>query len=713
MDDCKQFCSGFQCDDSFSPEGYFSYNWDLPAYHFHTRVQGCFYETLELGDIFCFLKSDALEPLLALAHYLYGRECVSAVYSYVGVNCARIPPDGFSYKERIILSHLSLNYISTRFSVRQVREAQDFLQKKYAPPGDPYYVAGTADIMIQWKEKNEYALLCWLRDFLAHLRERPDHFYKSFYDVITRIGIVYEHQEDCRETDLPASRLAAFDRVVDYVWLYDEAVELPSEWGPTLMRLLAMLRTMSANSAMDDLAAMLIPSVRAFLSRLKRLSNAELRAERWNGTITYFLERWIRLTDDMLHLESQLTQHPELNPSPHAVPAMLLQLEQRFVRQAADLLEDRENKIEGGFIPVIFPCLTDHIRTRSILNPHDETGKGGSCPLCIEAPVEQLFSPFVIEHILIHEVAHYCGAALRLRNPRLDCLCHCYAYAIVHYWHARITENCFISKLSHPSALGEGYYDRLAKRVEDAYRKMVKTGEAESLNEIKQYLPQAAIKVLSEHEEYEDFLRRLIADQPLDYQMEYAQMDYWRQDYVYYSRFSIDLSKHGDLLYHLCKECYADVAMICLLNCKPLDYYNAVFGLEMTRLEERRQLPLPYRIMRRHWVRLRLVCNAIGTWRWLDMEKEKEAELKKHPFSGPFTESTLDYAISENEHIRLLAYLKECKLDIKSHLFSKPDQVAELRKIYRATRTESFDWDALRRYAENAAREWHADDLSR
>lgn len=701
-------------------------------------IFGCFYESLELGDIVGLFRSNQLTPLLQLARDLHEDEYVSDIYSYLGVNYKTVY-DNFDVlmqnKTKVEeLKKQKIPYITTRFSIRQASEAK-LLFEQYADKVPQYYVTGTADAVVRWswpnvESVNEYMLLKKLHDLLELLHKNAISYHKAFYDVITRVGIEYRAPINSRRADLSLIRLDQFDKNVRWKWLYeDEGKKIPNQWSPALRRLLASLRTMSANSVMDDLAAMLIPSVQVLLNRV--LQHAKQPKHRWDkcsNDVQYFLEGWARLADDLLQLESQLTQHPELAPLPRAIPAMLLQFQQHFVRCAARLLDDtiRDNS-DSRFAPILFPCTTDYIATRPVLDPENENGV--SYLLCIEIPVDQLYNPYKNAYILIHEVAHYVGETTRNREKRLITLCRCMAIAATNIWRMRIELQYGIEK-ENTFLLPDDYFEELADGIRKNYELYLPLNALPYyLNVIDQQIISATIRAACEHSEFERFKAFLFAGGTAREQLNILTREYWEEDYDWFTFYKVALEPHWSMLMSLVRECYADLAMIELLGCDFDNYYESVYKTELKRLNDLDYSPEDWQ-MRIHRYRLQLVSGVMGS-EWTRNAELKGDDLKTCEVEEPsdmkgsitpdgennsednkydllYRLEQLGNTLDKVELNELEEYLRECKENLSSFLKGR-----SLQKELKIVSPSSFDWGKMRRFSELEALKWRAEKVSK
>lgn len=545
-------------------------------------VECVFYDSLELGDTVSVMKSASLSAILEVVRYISTASNVRDTYTYCGILFDCLPPD--STGKCMVNPNARIQHLSTRFSIRNVRLAKKYFEclgNKLREQGGridgQFYVTGTADHLIQWDTCDEATMLNIVWGLLENDKELPG----CFNDVITRVGLDYwapdgdGHREDVKSS---------------LRWAYLSKIQkkfTTQEWLYPLRKLLTALSAMERNYVMDGLAMLLIPGVNAFLQRLNALSKEEMenRAEE----INYFLHVWAELSNDISQLESQLTQHPELAPVRYYIPALLLQFELRFLEKCAFSLSDPGKR---SFRPLL--AITDEFNMYTVcpLDPGDDE-YNGECPLLVFIPVRDLYSVWEIALRATHEVAHYCEDSARCRNLRYDMLVRCMVHAVINTWFKDMVRP-FVGKDMDERKLysnGCSYEKELAERIRHFADEHISGERDSSSGEVHLDLCVRAIqsgleKVMERDSFLEQYLLHVLPDFFYRYRRQYQmtlEMKSWR---VHSLAQQQDLQSRLYALRHLCEECYADIAMILLLNLRFEDYYSSVYQGEYERLSK-------------------------------------------------------------------------------------------------------------------------------
>lgn len=717
------------------------------------KVDITFYNSLELGDVVGIMKSDSLAAALEVQRHIYECKYVSDTYTYCGINrqLMRATDAGFQEKKNEgdpSLAQSSLGYISTRFSVKNANKANAFYEKYFKVNiGARYFVTGNADNVIEWGGCDE-------REFLDMIRETissGDELYSAFYDVITRVGIEYRKPENSRDKDPEKEEFSSIVIIGDNVKAALGS-KVQYRWRYPMIKLLGNLQTMYGNSVMDDLSGLLIPGVKALMERMDYLLGNGQWTEDCDDDTFEFLDRWSALINDISNLESQLVQHPEITPVRYIIPATVLQFEQIFIQKCTKLIQQIDVQIQKGkdisrkapdqggvalpkrnFLPILFPVSDLNASTQCLLDPKQDMAYSGSSPLCIYLPVERLYQPWEVIHILCHEAAHYCGDYMRFRKKRLDCLIQCTAAYLIMLWDA------FLDFPQEQKVNNwKNNIEEIAKRITYGY-----PGEEERsrdyLRVVSRQLPITARIVGVERKNMEWYQNQYLQVLSPEEQLQHIhRINEANSQYAGYSLAELCSSHITDYLVYLCKECYADIVMILLLNCSFEDYDRCIFKDECgrnnhcTTFKEKKNAE-------RHTDRIALVGlaldrikkgwmpnmpntvvsdwgnNAIdkaNSWR-LECEKvsaagaaessEKENQSCQHQRwsrlflrNNIYAESLLAY---EADH--LIGYLEECAMILLSEIESNPavkDELQELRTVLSAAKEEKFEWNEITQF---------------
>lgn len=137
-----------------------------------TEAWVAFYDSLELGDIVGIAKGNSISAILEVQRHLYESEWVSDIYTYCSICKDIFHAEDEQFAQMLeandrLLSSAYLSYISTRFSVNHLREAENYLdalaQESGIELGMRYFVTGTADLIVDWGRRSEKVFLRIMR----------------------------------------------------------------------------------------------------------------------------------------------------------------------------------------------------------------------------------------------------------------------------------------------------------------------------------------------------------------------------------------------------------------------------------------------------------------------------------------------------------------------------------------------------------------------
>ena len=93
-----------------------------------TEVKCLFYDSLELGDTVVTMKSNSLAAILYIIRNITDEQCVKDTYSYCGIRRSLVQSKA-SIPKCNYEANACLEHISTRFSVRSNRYAEDYFER--------------------------------------------------------------------------------------------------------------------------------------------------------------------------------------------------------------------------------------------------------------------------------------------------------------------------------------------------------------------------------------------------------------------------------------------------------------------------------------------------------------------------------------------------------------------------------------------------------
>lgn len=690
------------------------------------------YDSLELGDSVIVLKCDSLVATLLFSKLLMELRCVLDSYTYLGISPKVFYDKGNRRAQN--RDKFKLESASTRFTIHSLSEAKDFFdQIKKQNKGKLDLVTGTTDARIRWNTTTESGFL----EQIARFDPADTKLYRAFYDTITRVGtpwvdlgraektihrsIEYKKLfEDSKYTD--KLKQNAWLKNENYLWL-------------SLNKLLASVKTMGQNCVMDDLANLLIPSLHALVERISQL--AELKKEEIPHAVDEIhdlIRDYFYLIYDISRLEGQLVQHPELYPAPYYLPAAILQFEMQFTYCCSTLFGETEH--ETLFYPVLIPHYQSEASTFAPLDPvvygpRDESNL--ICPLRIYLPVHLLYDPFTAVHQLCHEVAHYSGSKARARSVRLGLICKCCASMIMTYW-----ENIlgYDFSLDWNKKIVQGFLSDLTVTIKEAYSR---NGGTEYLSSVRDLIPGVCTEVFLNPSYFDSFHNVLLASH-------YDNLEdslHLLQEIVSHSRgfsklsiaYSAQIRAHILYICTLMKECYADIAMIQLLNSNMDVYLNLLLSAlydskavekkawqeESTTEAEKEFLlqladnpALKLQIDRCAFISdcMGWELNGLQSGRIESRIKTQTELLQNRGTEGAATTgnqselarwnvmSLNESVISPIESACITEYLCGCKqlLDEQLNESSNSDLVGNLRAALKAVSSQDFDWKKVQQF---------------
>lgn len=702
-------------------------------------VQCALYDSLELGDVIAVTKSNSIAAALEIQRLLYECPSVNDVYSYCGINYSVFneifPPvveDGADENvedtifEKELLENSKIEYISTRFSVKNASTAWNYFSTANSSDGSGFFVTGNADAILDYHNLSETEFLSNMKAIVA----LGDEMYTSFNDIITRVGLKNRKPNgSSRKTN--SLRHAKLELNEDAVrWMQKKMDEHNHPDGKvyvySLLKLIATLRTMHNNCVMDDLSDLMVGGIEALIERINYISKEKIWREDYNRELQEFLDQWTSTTNAVLHLESQMAQHPELMPVRYYIPAKILQFEQCVVQQCVKIIQGIDGNLSQNFVPIIFPCSQKGTTTKAIFDPRYDPNYFGKAPLRISIPIHQLYTPWEVSHVLCHEIAHYCGNTFRNRDLRRANMVKSAAFYLAISW------------LSRTSIMEDKKYDQdvsLSASCNITERALLESFPSFDaftyLVQVKEALIEAVTRVVSAAE---------VKNKVIHFNLSF--LDGIEKQLLEASKLNLDSYKesnniiHGasvhisDTLCELYRECFADIVMICLTECSYDEYFNCCFKQEFLNLthgsgeiEEKNQKLWT----ERHTDRMALVALSVSAipeiqgwetfnsidgcsiWEVVTLNKVnawKKQMGKPNPplypkWSRYAEESTkTPYALYGYESKLIIEYLQTCMKSLwektrDNNSTARCSNVKELCKMIRYLRNDELNWNEL------------------
>lgn len=710
-----------------------------------TSVFATFYDSLDLGDIIGVFKGNSLEAILELQRHISEAPIVSDDYTYCGIATSLI---GSEYsvledniKKQIELQNAILPYVVTRFSIKLAKAADSYL--KFFNDHNRSYVLGNEDIVLTFGPCKEETFLILIKKFLD---DGKDHgiIYDAFYDIITRVGLAYIEPYSSRTRNLQPLEVITEEEIKPI-----KSWNAPPDWLPSFFKLLSAYKAMGENCVTDDLALLLSPSVKALICRIKSLKRVWERE--YDNKICMFLSAWSSLAEEIYRVENQLAQHPELSPPQSYIPATLLLFDLTMIINYEDLLwnideicSEESCRPHRNYAPILVPEFSSETSTLCILDPKQDTEYTNSTPLIIRLPIHDLYQPWKMMHVLVHELSHYCGESIRDRPKRWECLCRCMAEYILIIWEHYLDYRL----LSDEAALKDAHAE-FKKTITSLIKNSYKYCSAQTyLDDITDHLSDITVSIAQNYKLQLEYRRMILDSADLSTQLrnihEKGRTTAMELGAAFQTRIPEHISK---CLVALFKECFADMVMILLLDCSLEDYYRCVYKDEYELLfrnksEDKGTMDLPLkRICEKHTDRLSIVTIVMqqidANWAskqcndsWVVAAKKKK-EYWESKTSKPISEHTQQqnqqnlerqdcyyidfvdpYVLSVGEIDEIYDYLYSCALTIKKALYEDTEDSVKIKQMKEkliAELTNSkggcFNWNRMRKYT-NASKKY-------
>ena len=674
-----------------------------------------FYDALELGDIVGIIKSNSMSTAMSILQHLCGCKVVSDAYTYCGINRELLRHDTLPPIRNAALCTHNLTCTTTRFSIKLASEANNLLQELQKSGSCIGFVTGTADVLVEWPNFTESDFISYIRT-IAHF----DKLYEAFSDIITRIGIRYIPPLDSRPKNPPKK---PFAQVLDHNntpsniftgWL--------ERWHYPVSRMVNTLQAMYNSSSLDALALLLLPGVNAFLSRVRYIKTHNLRDPFYEQDITDFLDSWFSLANDITHLESQIMQHPELTPTRYYIPAMVLQFERSFLMEYVNIITKLDTKADTShcllhpreFAPILLPTSEESVYTKCPLDPEFDTQYTEASPLCIYLPVQHIYQPWLLTHMLCHEIQHYSGDALRCRNERLTHLARsAAAYIVAFFILQALSPGCYQpTNLPKERDFQEEIASLIAQQLTD-------TKVPPYLKHIENTLSSIMLAIAQRPDNQERMQNILYQGREAADQM--AQIRWMCELNTLTNGVVLThiFSSHAHYLCGLYKECYADISMILTLDCSFQDYYDCFYEKNVHNIPKEPYSITEIQVLERHTDRLAFVMLTIEKsktdWiseklpdnKFIKIARDKvehwrqvyqEIDSSNYSWKRLSNDTILPYALLADEAAELESYLSKCAAKLNDSLKHEEKSLTELRSHLKYVNCQSFNWNQVREY---------------
>ncbi len=411
-------------------------------------------KTLELSDLILLGKSRSVPRLLELLEQLSDHSAVGDAYT-----CFCISQAALLGGEDLADASDPIGLASLRFAVKgsmeqaraQVRawEALEVDGRRLSE-NDSFFVTGTEDVNLLVLGITSRGLVQLLRGVIL-----DSGLWELFDDMTTRLGKRFSNspgnarenaeaepqggaQKNAGENPQGASRengegaqagppsggAKRLREAYHYLregllnWKEGQNWEQEPNWFRPLLQILSTLESVSENCMLNQLCYVLLDGFHGLLEKLP--GGAPLLPG-----VQIYVDGMAYLTEHMIRMESQLIHHPETRPLLFHIPASVMELDLAFVDLCADYLQ-MEDAEQRRFYFSIVPALQNKISIKNLIH------KEGSPAylLYVSIPLESCCDPGLIVRVLVHEIAHFSGETARFRKERRDAAVNICAYLL-------------------------------------------------------------------------------------------------------------------------------------------------------------------------------------------------------------------------------------------------------------------------------------------
>ena len=369
------------------------------------------YYATEFSDMVLDIRSTKLCDLLDVVLKMRKYAEIGKMYTYFGINSemlsnsTAIPDDS----DAIPLFSMRFSGSDLPIVVQQIKKIREKLRQE-----PEYSVNGVDDVLVLYKNLPSASVVNLYRDWL--FSAESENIWQSV--STTRVGIQINIEHDfavsersdlmplCKKLlplrDDIAQRIKHANSILDYSWFH--AV---SEIANSIVR-------MSKSPVMDEVVYLLAPELEAFLENiLFQLDNNCITSSDL-PVYNYFVESCIYLLEQLMRIEGQLSQQPEIRPVIYDIPVFMLEYTVAFLNKVSDLLQMTDSHPNKHHVFLVIPRPCEQISAIELFHATPKlTGL-----VQLQIPEKALYKPTEILRALCHEISHYVGEKYRNRILR-------------------------------------------------------------------------------------------------------------------------------------------------------------------------------------------------------------------------------------------------------------------------------------------------------
>lgn len=359
-------------------------------------------------EVFSLDLSELVRKILELRQHRY----IGKMYTYFGINYHKIVSKDTPPADKKSLDFLSMRFPSTDM---EMTNAQLKMLSNTVGAQPIYCVTGVDDILIRYTGLKSSDVVDLFRK--AFIDEKG--IVTKNLDSTIRVGIAVEPPLDGGKSKYELKPLC--DSLLTLLTKVDQCQNksIIRSWRFHVSEISKALARMSTMPVMDEVVYLLAPGIRTFLenilSEMKAINPEIIRADLERHCD--FVELCFYLMEQLMRLEGQLSQQPEIRPVIYDIPVFMLEYTLAFLNEVCETLQRTDSQPNAVFDFLLVPHSCPRIEALELFPAIPDVRHG---LVQIEIPTEMMYHPNEMLRALCHEISHYVGEKFRLRDKRKE-----------------------------------------------------------------------------------------------------------------------------------------------------------------------------------------------------------------------------------------------------------------------------------------------------
>ena len=404
------------------------------------------YYTIELSDMVLVSKSTSMNALSRWSLLATKTNLVGSAYTYFGIPGYLI--DGNVDFLPDTLKKDTIDFLSIRFSIQNgnidatiqngnidaiLTQIRKSLGEQYTTPA--FRVTGNEDIIISGQDIPTVNLIRLYQKWYSD----KGRILNTFHDIITRLGVnwnidpqsittsTYQRQE----TTLEKYSIAVLDKIHPQIFQFmdiDKAL-----WLRPLVTLTNALVHMSQSAPLDETVFLILPGLEAFWNNIPK------DGQQIAGELLFhrFAELCIHTMEHLMRAEGQLSHRLEMRPLTYDMPVFVLEYATAFLLFLSKTLTIGDGDKPQKIAFLLVPSASTAVFTEELFSSTNETPG----LIQITVPFSLLYTPKLLLPSLCHEMAHYVGEKIRLRERRYNLFLQSVSHELIRFFFDHVSGN--------------------------------------------------------------------------------------------------------------------------------------------------------------------------------------------------------------------------------------------------------------------------------